>query len=144
MVAARPGLSHSLQVDGEEELIFRVRSWFSSGQASLSPGTRTRGESDAGYSSNVPSQPCLCSLSVQLGLLGKPLLPLFCSVRLLQIFPQKLYLHSPSFKKPVRLQKDLKSLSLAQITPLLDSNVRLSGGAGLWASGLCLKPRSHH
>lgn len=50
MVAARPGLSHSLQVDGEEELIFRVRSWFSSGQASLSPGTRTRGESDAGYS----------------------------------------------------------------------------------------------
>lgn len=40
MVAARPSLSHSLQVNGEEEPMLTLRSWGSSRQASLSPGHR--------------------------------------------------------------------------------------------------------
>lgn len=36
MVATRPSLSHSLQVDREEEPVFRLKSWVSSRQASVS------------------------------------------------------------------------------------------------------------
>lgn len=48
IVAARPRLFHSLQADGEEEPMFRLRSWVSSRQASLCPGKRSREESAAG------------------------------------------------------------------------------------------------
>lgn len=36
MVATRPSLSHSLQVDREEEPVFRLKSWVSSRQGSVS------------------------------------------------------------------------------------------------------------
>lgn len=48
MGASRPRLFHSLQADGEEEPMFQLRSWVSSRQAPLSPGTTSRVQSAAG------------------------------------------------------------------------------------------------
>lgn len=83
-----------------------------------------------------PSQPCLCNISVQLGLLEKPLSAFILKCMPLTNISKKPHLHSQFFKKPVRLQKELESLSLAEITSLLDRNIRLTGGVSLWA--LCL------
>lgn len=47
MVATRPSLSHSLQVDRKEEPVFRLKSWVSSRQASVSRHKDQR-QSDAG------------------------------------------------------------------------------------------------
>lgn len=73
MVAARPRLSHNLQADGEEELVFQPKSWVSSRQGSLSPGKSAAGLPFSATMSVVPQ-----SLCVQLGSLGKPRsLPVF-------------------------------------------------------------------
>lgn len=90
-VAARPSLSHSLQVDGEEETeaLGQQQAGFSISRH------KDQSESDAGGCPVRPSQPCLCSLSVRLGLLGKPLFPYSEVYASCRYFPRNhIFIHS--------------------------------------------------